>query len=205
MGEIEFTLSGGNISVVSFSQDSYLNTAGGTFYQRAPDVSGMTGNVDAAGNMTFDPTGRMALFLGFTTSLGENPWNIDNTSDGFGTGLYETWVTGTSSNRHKGTSAGFTLTGSPLQDAGGGTWTGTLVSAGNVGSTWGGFNNVQYSEVYNVTISESEGPVPRVNVETRVQGGVTQECGGNRWFNSYVFGGSESFQRRRAWHSGMDS
>jgi len=160
MGVIDFTLSGGNISVTTFSQDSYVNTPVGTFYLYAPDVSGMGGNIDTAGNMTFDPTGRMSLWSALVTSLGANPWNIDNTSDGLGTGLYNTWTTGTSTNRDKGANLGFTLTGSPLQDTGAGTWAGTLVTAGNTGSAWGGFSNTQYSNVYNITISESAVPVP---------------------------------------------
>lgn len=156
MGVIGFTLSGGNLSVTSYSQDSYLNTAGGTFYLRAPDVSSMGGSIDAAGNMTFDPTGRRAVAAAFSTALGENPWNMDNTSDGLGTGLYEQFTTGASSNRQKGASAGFTLTGSTLQDAGSGIWTGTLVSAGNTGAAWGSNDASQYSEVFNVAIT----PVP---------------------------------------------
>ncbi len=158
MGVIDFTLSGGNISVTSYSQDSYLNTAGGTIYLRAAGGSGMSGSIDAAGNITFDPTGRRALAEVFLTSLGENPWNIDNPSDGLGTGLYDTWTTGTSSNRTQGVTPGFTLTGSALQDAGAGTWTGTLVSAGNTGSAWGVVNGALYSEVFNVTISAV--PIP---------------------------------------------
>ncbi len=38
MGVIDFTLTAGNITVSSFSQDSYLATAGGTFYLRAPNL-----------------------------------------------------------------------------------------------------------------------------------------------------------------------
>jgi len=161
MGVIDFNLSGGNISVTSFSQDSYLNTACGTFFLRGPDTSGMGGSIDATGNMVFDPTGRLALAASFSTTLGENPWNLDNGSDGLGTGLYEQFTTGTTSNRKKGVSPGFTLTGTTLQDAGAGIWTGTLVSAGNIGTTWGGFNLTQYSEEWNIKITfTSAVPVP---------------------------------------------
>jgi len=159
MGVIDFTLSSGNISVTSFSQDSYLNTPFGTFFLYAPDVSGMSGSIDTAGNMTFDPTGSMALTSLLATGLGANPWNIDNTGNGLGTGLYDTWVTGTSSNRKKGCCPGFTLTGSALQDAGAGTWTGTLVIAGNIGSAWNGLDNTLYSNVYDITITASAVPV----------------------------------------------
>lgn len=158
MGVIDFTLSGGNISVTSYSQDSYVNTPAGTIFLYANDISGMGGNVDTAGNMTFDPTGRMALYSAFITNLGANPWNIDNTSDGLGTGLYDTWVTGASTNRSEGVTPAFTLTGTPLTDSGAGMWAGTLVTAGNTGSAWGNFNNTQYSNVYDVTIAAV--PVP---------------------------------------------
>jgi len=160
MGVIDFTLANGVItSVTSYSQDSYLGTAGGTFYLRAGDVTTMGGSIDqTTGAMSFDPTGRMGLAAGYLTSLGEQEWNRDNTSDGRGDGLYDQWTTGTSTNRNKGLTAAFTVTGSALVDDGMGGWTGTLVSAGNIGANWGGFDNQQYSEVFNVSVSAV--PVP---------------------------------------------
>ncbi len=158
MGVIDFTLSGGNIAVTSFSQDTYAATSLGNIFHYAPDISGMGGSIDTAGNMAFDPTGRTALSSTFLTSLGPNPWNIDKTSDGLGSGLYDIWTTGTSSNRAQGSAPGVTLAGAALQDAGTGTWTGTLVTAGNVGSAWGGLNNTQYSNLYDITISAV--PIP---------------------------------------------
>lgn len=161
MGVIEFSLRGGNISVTSFSQDSYLYTYGGTIYLRSIDNTTMSGSIDNSGNMTFDPTGRVA-FKSLLPDLGENAWNRDDSTNApGGTGLYDIWTSGTSSNRQQGNSPGFTLTGSPLQDAGSGIWTGTLVSAGNMGQAWdSSFDGLQYSEIFNIQISAV--PVPAV-------------------------------------------
>ena len=163
MGVIDFTLSGGSISVTSFSQDTYLNTSGGSFWLDTVGngVGGMGGSIDGSGNMTFDPTGRMGMAASFLTTLGHQEWNRDNTTNGQGSGVYRNFTTGSITNRKKGTSGPFTNTGTALSDAGAGLWTGTLVSNGNIGSNWGGFNNTQYSEQWNVTIaSTSAVPVP---------------------------------------------
>ena len=162
MGVIDFTLTGGAMTVTSFSQDAYQGTAGGTFYLRSTDLTTMGGSIDASGNIGFDPTGRQGLAANFAGTLGEQPWNIDNptVSNGVGTGLYDQWTTGTSSNDGVGFGQGFTMTGSALQDAGVGSWTGTLVSAGNIGQAWGAsFDGTQYSELLNITIT-SASPVP---------------------------------------------
>ncbi len=159
VGVIDFTLTGGNIGVTTFSQDSYLGTAGGTFYLRSLTNDSMSGSIDSSGNMTLTPTGRVALATAFASTIGEQPWNIDNTSNGLGTGLYEAWTTGTSGNRADGTTPGFTLTGAGLQDTGAGVWSGTLVSAGNIGAAWGDNDNTQYSEVFDINITAAS-PVP---------------------------------------------
>ena len=161
MGKIGFTLSNtGAMTVTSYSQDSYLGTAGGTFYldHGSNPLSEMSGTIDSSGIVAFTPTGRMGLAASYVTSLGTEPWNLDNTTDGRGTGLYTPFTTGTSTNRTQGLSAPFTMTGTALTDAATG-WTGTLVSAGNIDSTWGSFNNQQYSELWNVAISEEPNPV----------------------------------------------
>lgn len=168
MGVIDFTLTGGNISVTSFSQDSYLGTTGGTFYLRAADTSSMGGTIDNLGNMTFDPTGRTGLAALFAGTLGEQAWNLDNSvaSPG-GTGLYDVWTTGSDTNRPQGFASGFTVNGSALQDAGAGMWTGTLASAGNIGTAWGDFDSQQYAEIFNVTITAAGTP-PEVPVPAAV-------------------------------------
>lgn len=157
MGVIDFTLTGGVMSVTSFSQDSYQGTAGGTFYLRSTNNGTMGGTIDALGNVSLDPTGRQGAAANFITTIGEQPWNFDN----FGAGApnaTNTWETGTSTNRNQGLTPGFTLTGSALVAAGA-DWTGQLVSAGNIGTAWGSsFQNTQYSEVFNVTVSAV--PVP---------------------------------------------
>lgn len=164
VGVIEFSYSNGNIAVTSFSQDSYLSTAGGTFYLQAPDTSGMSGTIDNSGNMTFTPTGRVAVAQFFSESLGVQPWNIPVANGG-----YDQWTTGNSSN------ALADLTGSPLQDSGS-SWIGTLVIASEVGPAWGFFINTPYTEIYNVTISSLGAQVPRAKVRVAAQGGTTQEC-----------------------------
>lgn len=160
-GTINFSLDGlGNMTITSYAQDSYLNTAGGTFFVDALGANGtslMTGTIDGSGNVFFTPTGREGMAAGFATGIGVQPWN-----DSKKIGMYDSFTTGTSTNAAKGTSPAFTLTGSALQDDGFGGWTGTLVSAGNInGDYWTGFNNVQFSEVFNVTVtSVSAVPVP---------------------------------------------
>ncbi len=161
MGKIGFTLSNtGAMTVTWYSQDSYLGTAGGTFYldHGSNPLSEMSGTIDSSGSVAFTPTGRMGLAAKYASNLGTEPWNLDDTSDGKGTGLYTPFTTGTSTNRDQGSLApAFTLTGTALTDAGANKWTGTLVSAGNIGSHWGtGFNNTQYSELWDVNIA----PVP---------------------------------------------
>jgi hypothetical protein len=151
-GTINFSLDGsGNMTINSYAQDSYLNTAGGTFFVDANGANGtslMGGSIDGSGNVLFDPTGREGMAAGFATSLGVQPWN-----DSAKIGMYDQFTTGTSTNAAKGSTPGFTLTGSALQDDGFGGWTGTLVSAGNInGGNWVGFNNVQFSEVFNVSL-----------------------------------------------------
>ena len=160
MGVIDFTLTGGSMSVTSFSQDAYQGTSGGTFYLRSTNLGTMGGSIDGSGNMTFDPTGRQGLAASFAGSLGEQEWNRDNSVSSPGSGNYDQWTTGTSTNRSQGFSGPFTLTGSALQDAGAGVWTGTLVSAGIIGSAWGDFDGTQYSEVFNVNVTAASSPVP---------------------------------------------
>ena len=157
MGKIAFTLDAtGSFDVTSYSQDSYLNTAGGTFYLQDQDGggTGMGGTIcSTCGSIQFDPTGRDGIAAKFAGSLGLQEWNRDNASDGNGTGNYTTFTSGTSSNRTQGFTGGFSITGSALVDAGVGMWTGQLVSAGNIGSAWGDFDMTQYSEVWDIKIT----------------------------------------------------
>lgn len=171
MGVIEFNLTGGNISVNSFSQDAYQGTAGGTFYLRSIDNGTMSGAIDGSGNMSLDPTGRLGAAANFATTLGEQEWNRDNTSNGLGSGVYQEWTTGNSSNRSQGLSPAFTLTGVPLSDVAPGMWSGVLVSAGNIGQAWGAsFDNTQYSERFEISIVQLDNPVAIDDADTTNQG-----------------------------------
>jgi hypothetical protein len=160
MGIMNFTMSGGTMSVTSYSQDSYLDTAGGTF---ALDVVGgtgsMTGSIDGSGGMSFTPTGRWGIAAGYATSLGHLEWNRESVANPTA-GLYKSFTTGTSTNLNKGATPAYSQTGSALADAGAGMWTGTLVSVGNIGSTWGAFNKQQYTELWDIKITASAVPVP---------------------------------------------
>ncbi len=153
---------GTGFSVTSFAQDSYLATSGGTFFLDAGLAGNeglMSGTISATGDLTLDPTGRYGMAGNFLTSLGSQEWNRDNTTNNLGSGLYNTLTTGASTNRRQGAADPFTLTGSVLSDTGAGAWTGAMVSAGNVGSSWGGFNNTQYAELWNIEIAQLQTPV----------------------------------------------
>ena len=156
-GTIEFSLdASGNMTVTSYAQDSYLATAGGTFFVDAltPDgTSLMTGNVDSAGGMSFTPTGRIGTAYGFYTGIGSQPWNVTPDDAVTTETLFDSFTTGVDT-AVKG-KASATLTGSALADTGTASeWSGILVSAGNVnGQYWSGFDNTLYTEQFNVTIT----------------------------------------------------
>lgn len=161
MGVIDFAIdTSGNMTINSYNQDSYLNTVGGTFYFDAfgsTGTSAMTGNIGLDGAMTFKPIGREAMYAAFATGIGVQAFNRDSLS-----GFYDTFTSGTSTNRDKGPlDPSFTVTGTALSDNDLGGWVGTLVSAGNMnGSDFPGFNEVLYSEVWDITITASAVPVP---------------------------------------------
>jgi hypothetical protein len=126
---------GVNFTVNSFNMDTYLGTAGGEFYTRAVNTAGMSGSVDASGNISLDLTGRTGIAQFFEASLGEQPWN---------TGA--TFTSGSQTNPVA------TLTGSALAMDG----TATIVSADLVGSAWGFFVNTPYTEVFSLQIVGGE-------------------------------------------------
>lgn len=168
MGVINFDFAGGAItSVNSFAQDTYLTQAGGNFWLSALGGTGsMGGTIDSTGYMEFDTTGRTGVALNFASTLGNLPWNVDNATGLPGspavTGLQTLWTTGTQT-AWKKTALGTPIvsTGSNLVDAGTGTWTGTLVGTGNIGSAWGSsFNGTQYTEIFNIKITANTPAVP---------------------------------------------
>ena len=146
----------GNITVSSFNQDTYPVSAVGPTYVDALGINGtsnMTGNIDSNGTMTFTPIGREAMFAAFTTRLGVAEWNRDNIS-----GLYDTFTTGASTNRSNRGLPAFTMTGTALTNDGSGSWAGTLVSARNLNNNFGGFAELRYSELWDISITAV--PVP---------------------------------------------
>jgi len=125
----------------------------------------MTGSVDSAGNMTFNPTGRLGLFDAFTaftdlpfyindaancssasgcTSNGNTTWTTFST--GSASALFTPFVTPDSINGSALTNTG-DLDGDGIND-----FQGVLVSGGQIGSQWGGFFGVGYLEAWNVEI-----------------------------------------------------
>lgn len=152
---------GDGFSVNSFNQDAYTSTFGGTLVMFANDISGMSGTLDAAGNMTFDATGRLSLWQYFADAYGIQPWNLDTAAAGDGTGTQDIWTTGTATANTLSSSPAFSMTGIPItgNDAVG--FTGQLVAAGNMGAEWQEFEGTQYSERYDLSIiNTSVVPVP---------------------------------------------
>ncbi|PCJ88864.1 MAG: hypothetical protein COA54_01130 [Thiotrichaceae bacterium] len=144
--------SGDGFTVNSFNQDAYVLTAGGDFALFANDISGMSGSLDAAGNMTFDATGRLGIAAGFAGSIGVQAWNIDNAVDGDGTNTQDIWTSGTATSNATGANSAFSMTGVPITGSDGAGFTGQLVTAGNIGTGWLFFANTQYSERYDLDI-----------------------------------------------------
>ena len=156
-GTINFSIDAvGDMTITSYAQDSYLGTAGGTFFVDAKGTSGvsaMTGNISATGDVDFQPTGREGMAAAFATGLGTQPWN-----DSKKISMYDTLSTGVTTNEPKG-GVSFSVTGTALQDDGFGGWTGVIATTGNInGDNWQGFANVLYSEVFEISISQV--PVP---------------------------------------------
>jgi hypothetical protein len=162
-GIMNFTvgLDGNSISLTSFNMDTYTGTAGGSFATRMVNTASADGNIANNGSMTLDLTGRTGIAEYFIGSLGEQPWNLDtHTAKPFcpGTGGYTLFTTGSSTALDCATGAtAVSLNGSALA-GGGGTWTGTIVSAGNVGNSWGFFDGTPYSEIFNITVTGIEAP-----------------------------------------------
>lgn len=120
---------GVTFTVNSFNMDTYVGTAGGMFGTFANNVNTMSGSVDAAGNITYDPTGRFGVAQFFIGSIGEQPWN---TAAIFTSGQQVNAVAD--------------ITGIALQND----LTATIVSASTVGSAWAGFAGTPYTEIYSL-------------------------------------------------------
>lgn len=151
---------GDGFTVNSFNQDAYINTSGGTFALFG-DPTGMSGTLDAAGNMTFDATGRQGIAASFAGLLGVQPWNLDTATNGDGTGTQDIWTTGTQTANTFGANPAFSFTGVPITGNDVAGYTGQLIAAGNIGTDWGFFAGTQYTERYDLSIvNTSVVPVP---------------------------------------------
>jgi len=157
-GIIRFTTNGDatGFTVDSFNADTIPGTAGGNFAQEyrpnqttsnvnQPGVKlgEMTGILGADGSMTIDPDGRVGGIdqTDAFKALSGARWNYDDPIGG-----YDPFTTGTSTN----TSG--SLRGRKIIDNGDGTFSVILVSAGTIGSDWGGFEGVPYVEVWRAEI-----------------------------------------------------
>ena len=155
IGNIDFTVgaNGNDITLTSYAMSTYQGTAGGDF---ATQMTSFTGSsvINDDGSMTLDMNGRTGIAQFFIASLGEQPWNIDNATSIASSGNFQVLTSGTSSNIDpNGGTAPATKTGSDLTSAGAGMWTGTVVSAGNVGASWGFFDGTPYTEVFNIKVT----------------------------------------------------
>lgn len=166
VGRMNFVVGpdGNSFTLTSFNMDTYQYTPGGDMATRMIDTSSAGGTISDSGAMTLDLTGRTGIMQFFADAIGEQPWNLDTHAPGGGcapgSGAYALFTTAESSvvNCYSGAQA-FTATGSALT-GGGGTWTGRLVSAGNMGSAWWAFDGAVYSEVFNITVTGTPVPIP---------------------------------------------
>ena len=168
VGTGSFTLTtdatGDNYTVGSYSGIAFTGTPGGLFNTGGP-VAG-SGSVSAGGQLDLDFTGRTGTAQYFPQYAG-SAWNLDNsTKVGVpATGVYEGFTTGVdTSNDPTSGAVILTLTGTHLAltstVAGIGTWTGKLISSGNVGAAWVAFDGTPYTEVYNISVNGPVIPVP---------------------------------------------
>lgn len=156
---------GDNLTGVSYNMDQYQDTPPDKFVTWTDDPSLMSGTIDANGNMTFTPTGRLAV-AGLLTFMGIQPWNIDS-SLGIPapSNTYVTLTTGTSTGQSltadQANTPPTSLTGSALVADGNGGWNGLLVSSSNFGEEWSLFSATPYTEVWDVNIQAvSTVPIP---------------------------------------------
>ena len=151
-GVVGLAVSNGAFNITSFSVDTIAATPGGNFGQSGTITGG--GAIDAAGNMTLTPTGRIGSIDGSVFVI-TNQWNIQP-----GTTGYNSFTTGTSSN-YLGSINGNVVTAVGDINADGITdYSVTLVSSGHVGSVWGpGFMDQGYIEVWKGNIVSAV-PVP---------------------------------------------
>ena len=101
----------------AFQVDPYLGTPGGTFKtaMKNLDFSLAGGTIDALGNMVLDVTNRIGWAASFFDTIGQQPWNIDDSTRVAAngdptTGLWEPFTTGSSSNFKPNAPGGLNIT-----------------------------------------------------------------------------------------------
>ncbi|MDB4516175.1 cadherin-like domain-containing protein [Crocinitomicaceae bacterium] len=151
-GTIDIVVTGTTFSVNSMQVDTIFGTAGGDFAQTMPiDFSVMGGTINqTTGAMTFTPTDRTGS-ISAPNTLFDLPWNIDDVSDPSNTS-WELFTTGAATNS-AGTVNGATVT--PIGDVNGDTITDynvILVSASQVGQSWGTFAGASEIEIWNADL-----------------------------------------------------
>lgn len=155
--------SGENLTGVSYNLDQYQIGPPDFFVSWNDTPNLMTGTIDAAGNMSFTPTGRMAI-SGLLSFFGVIEWNLDNSTKVVApTNAYQSLTTGTSTSKVLTAFPNedlLSLTGNALTADGNGGWNATLVSAGNFGEGWP-LSGTPYTEVWDVNIQAvSSVPIP---------------------------------------------
>lgn len=166
-GTIDISVSGDTISIddkaaIGFQIDTLTYTVLGNwaqFVNQSP--TGMSGTVDALGNMTFTPTGRLAHYDGPLNPPDEIRWNVDDVTTP-GNTAWSPFTTGTvtttwgSITGAQVANVGPTLNGDGLDD-----FTATLVQASIMGTDNAHLKGNPVLEVWNVNIvSVSAVPIP---------------------------------------------
>ncbi len=170
-GTVSIKVVGGVITGTgTFEFDTIPGTAGGDFAEYTDtnvQAVNFTGSIDAAGNITFTPTGVLGT-VGDFPSLVDERWNVDNFNGGTGAGTnfvpnpvnsntaYDSFSTGTATN------ASGTINGAAYDGT-----TAILVKGGSIGGDWGGFLGAQYFEVWNVSFVKT-GDIPTIPVPAAV-------------------------------------
>lgn len=153
---------GVNFTVASATDLQYTGTGFGAF---TLSETGGTGQIDAAGNISYTPTGR----LGYAEAipfLGQLAWNINDSAAPNAAPEYASFTSGTQSNFISPITGEWeqflTLSGSALDD----NLSATIVSVNNIGTAWDGvtLSGVPYAEVWNIAFTDTTYIPPPENI-----------------------------------------
>ena len=171
VGQIGFTVgaNGNDLTITSYQQDAYVNTAGGNFALTdfSGTLAGFSGFISDTGDVSLT-LNRAGYPFNFGYLDGAQ-WNVDDSAvmaaAGAGntqTGTLDALTTGFDHNWTPGQDGviGQSGTGSALVAAGAGAWTGNLVNFGNVGAAWGAFDSNPLSEKFDITVNGVAAAVP---------------------------------------------